>query len=274
MKAGRTKVFEGVTDASGRFVTTPLEPGLYTFELRIPKGFVSSARYFLALSGAKPVGDAMTSPAVPLMMQAQVRRLTSVRGQVTGRRVAVIPTIATTATGGTATTTTAGTTVATRVSATTPARTAGDVPAATVGARMSIGSRTIPARRTTAAPRSTGAVSATATPRTTTTPPAPRAMTAPRTAAAPPTNSGRAVATTRAATPTAAPATTTQGLAARPGNFEPRMINGRRHYWVPIAPGSTLGRWVPDRAGRPGATAAPAQSTAPRPSPSPSPRRR
>ncbi len=196
VKAGRASVFQGLTDASGRFVTAPLEPGIYTFEVRIPKNVVTPARYFLALSGAKPMGEALMKPGVPLLMQAQVRRLTSVRGQVTARRVIIVP-----ATG----TTTTSTTGANAGSATSTATTT--------------------AARTTTRPVSQEA---------------------------------------------AAPAPTSEGVASRPVGYQARMINGRRHYWVPIAPGSTLGRWMPDRVHGSRATtttAAPAQPSTPRPSP-------
>lgn len=65
-QASRT-LFKGITDASGRFFTTPLEPGVYTFELRRPKTALP-AQYFLLLSGAKPVSPATSDRRVVLRM--------------------------------------------------------------------------------------------------------------------------------------------------------------------------------------------------------------
>lgn len=247
VKSGRATVFEGITDATGRFVTPPLEPGVYSFEVRIPKGFVSSARYFLALSGAKPLGEAMTGPRVPLMMSAEVRRPTSVRGQVTGRRGAIAPATTTAQTAGATPTSgaTAPTATRTTTTASRPVHSSG---------RSAIGLRSAPAATTTPA----------------------RQAIAPR-ASSPAPVRGAFNPTRPPAAPTTGAAPGSQGLSARPGGFQPRIIDGRRHYWVPIAPGSTIGRWVPERSGRAAATTAPAtpvQRTVPRPTPTPSPRRR
>ena len=251
VKSGRTTVFEGITDATGRFVTPPLEPGVYSFEVRIPKGFVSTARYFLALSGAKPLGEAMTGPRVPLMMSAEVRRPTSVRGQVTGRRGAIATATTTAQTAGA--TPTSGTTAPTAPRTTTTTTASRPVPSS---GRSSIGLRSAPLATTT---------------------PVQRAI-APRTTSATPVR-GAFNPTRPPEAPTTGAAPGAQGLSARPAGFQPRIIDGRRHYWVPIAPGSTIGRWVPERSARAAATAAPAtpvQRTAPRatPTPTPSPRRR
>ncbi len=92
MASSSGTVFRGVTDGNGRFETTPLEPGVYFIQLRIPKTIAVPTRYTLALSGARPLGDALTGPGVALGMNAEVRRLGPVRGFVNGRRVAVAPT--------------------------------------------------------------------------------------------------------------------------------------------------------------------------------------
>jgi hypothetical protein len=249
VKAGRATVFDGITDGTGRFVTAPLEPGVYTFEVRIPKNVVPPpARYFLALSGAKPVGDPMMKKGVPLMMGAEVRRPTSVRGQVTARRVTIVP----------AATTTAAATPAVTAPATSAVRPT--YPGATIGLRS-------PPAAVTTAPSRTSATPAAARPA------------AARATAQPAPMMRRAATTTQ---PVAAPTqSTTGGLAVKPPTNEPRMINGRLHAWVPIAPGSTLGRWVPERAERsstatprPAATGRAMSSPQSTPKPSPTPRRR
>lgn len=180
LKQGRTKLFTGVTDASGRFTTTPLQPGIYTFELRALKT-APPAQYFLLLSGAKPVSTAMADKKAVLMMDAQVRSPRSVTGQVTARRLRIA---------------TPEGTAAAPASVAAPARTAVSVQPATSGR--------VAARAQT--------------------PTATRAR--------------------QAAPAGAAPAI---GLVPRPVGYQAKMINGRPHIWMPIAPGSTLGRWVPGR---------------------------
>ena len=292
VKAGRATVFEAVTDATGRFVTAPLEPGLYSFEVRIPKNVVTPARYFLALSGAKPVGEAMMMPGVPLMMQAQVRRPVSVRGQVTARRVVIVPAAgATTGTGtaqGQSTTTTAG--GVSRVASPGYSVPAGRTPAAPTtftrqpsSAAASIGVRTTPRTVSTPPPRPLGSTPISRPPPITRATPAPTARPLMRNTPPPLVPAPRRTSTlarpATAQTAPAAPQPNAAGLSQRPANSQPRMINGRLHVWVPIAPGSTLGRWLPDRAERPRSTQAAAPATAaqpakPKPSPSPTPRRR
>jgi len=84
-----TAVFEGITDGTGRFVTPPLAPDLYTIELRSLKT-AAPARYFLALSGARPVGQAMGN-LMALKMQAQVTSTKPVTGEVRALRVVLVP---------------------------------------------------------------------------------------------------------------------------------------------------------------------------------------
>ena len=192
VKQGRTKLFTGVTDGSGRFTTVPLQPGVYTFELRALKT-APPAQYFLLLSGAKPVSTAMADKKAVLMMDAQVRTPRSVTGQVTARRLRIAtPEGAAAAPAG----------VAAPVSAATPA---------------AAGTAAAPARTAVAV----------------------QPATASRVAAQP------QMATPRQAAPSAAASAT--GLAPRPVGYQTKMINGRPHIWMPIAPGSTLGRWVPGR---------------------------
>ena len=72
----------------------------------------------------------------------------------------------------------------------------------------------------------------------------------------------------------AAPSTST--FAGRPPGYPTRMINGIPHDWVPIAPGSTLGRWLPTR-GVQSPAAAPSAIRKPptaKPSPTPTPKPR
>ncbi len=83
---GSAVVFRGVTDAKGRFQTGPLEPGVYTIEVRtVPNTPPTSARFFLALAGAKPLGDATFRPGVAVAMNASVRNPAGIRGQVSAR---------------------------------------------------------------------------------------------------------------------------------------------------------------------------------------------
>lgn len=90
VKKGGLTAFKGLTDGEGKFNTAALEPGIYQFEVRGPK-IVGPARYFLALAGARPVGETMTNADGDLAMQAEVKRLTSVRGQVRATRVLRLP---------------------------------------------------------------------------------------------------------------------------------------------------------------------------------------
>jgi hypothetical protein len=116
--SGDTTVYKGYTDGTGRFETTPLEPGIYIFQLRIPRTMITPCRYTLVLGGARPLGDALVGAGVALGMNAQVRRPGPVRGQVTGRRVILVP--PTTATAGTATATKTNGPAGTRTSVTLP----------------------------------------------------------------------------------------------------------------------------------------------------------
>ena len=170
--SGGSVVFEGITDAEGRFATTPLPPGIYTFEVRVPKTIGTESRYFLALSGAKPITQPLMRRDVAIMMDARVRSARSVRGQVTARHVTIF---------------------------TQPA-------SASPGANPA----SVPARVAPAA-----------------------AARAPAASTATPSSAG-------------------------PSAYQQRVINGRRHVWEPLAPGSRLGRWVPEQ---PSALRAPAASS-------------
>lgn len=197
-KIGRTVVFQGLTDGTGRFTTGPLEPGIYTFEVRVPKTIITPARYFLALSGAKPVSEPMMGPGLALSMNAQVRSARQVRGQVTGRRVIIVP---------------AQPASASSASVANPTASSTAISAANRGSAVSAAA---PGRGP--APASGAITSATAVVRPETT-----------------------TSSTAAAPGVPAP----QGLTERPSSYQPRIINGRVHVWQAIAPGSTLGRWVP-----------------------------
>ena len=203
VKQGRTKVFTGITDGSGRFTTVPVEPGVYTFELRALKT-APPAQYFLLLSGAKPVSAPIADKKAVLTMDAQVRTARSVTGQVTARRLRILaPADTASATGAPA------------------AVTAPPTPAATPTAFLS--------RAQAAAVGRTAAPARVAVPVRATAPAgAPQQSTAPNQAAP-------------------AGATPASGPVPRPSGAGQKMINGKPHVWVPIAPGSTVGRWVPAR---------------------------
>lgn len=230
MKQGRTKVFTGITDVTGRFTTPPIEPGVYTFELRALKT-APPAQYFLILSGAKPVTAAMADKNAVLMMNAQVRTARSVTGQVTARRLRIVPPADASA------------------AANQPAMTLAPTPAATPTAVLSRSQAVAVGR--TAAPARVAVPARIVTPTR-----AGTVTTAPAAVPAPPVRAAaqmRTAAPVRAASPSAprnqaAPAATpTSGLVPRPVGYQSKMINGRPHVWVPMAPGSTLGRWVPGR---------------------------
>jgi hypothetical protein len=89
-KSGKVTIFQAITDGEGKFSTPPLEPGIYLFEVRGPK-IIGATRYFLSLAGARPAGETLTDAAGNLAMQAEVRRPTSVRGQVRATRVLRLP---------------------------------------------------------------------------------------------------------------------------------------------------------------------------------------
>ena len=299
-KQGSRTVLKVITDPAGRFATGPLEPGVYTFEIRSHK-MAPPAHYFLALAGAKPISLPMIKPGVDLSMDAQVRAAAGVRGQVTARRLRIVaptppmppnqlapPSAAVTrqtaAVSGVAT---RGTMLkpapspAVAVPAASPAvpRTG---PTATALARSAAAASGAPPTRAVlatraAAPnaaqlpgdviaRSVPSARPTATPsrvigRTASPAPAPvvtenragvarRAQTINRVAA-------RNAASAAAARPdrpalsarSGAPRPTTTPAprsAPAPSAYRTRMINGKPHVWVPLAPGSTLGRWVPE----------------------------
>ncbi len=268
VKQGRTTIFTAITDASGRFTTVPVEPGVYTFELRVLKT-APPAHYFLILSGAKPVTAAMADKDAVLMMDAQVRTARSVTGQVTARRLRIAAPAGTTPTTTqpaavplTPTPAATPTAFLSRSQATAVGRTAAPARVA-VPARMVTRSRAgtltpppapMPAASTRAAAPALVARPAVAAPAQVSAPPrASRpAVAAPMRSAAP----ARVAAPTRVAAPAASSAPRQaapvsarppSGLVPRPAGEGTKIINGVPHVWAPIAPGSTLGRWVPGR---------------------------
>ncbi|MEP6809460.1 MAG: hypothetical protein ABI992_04400 [Chthoniobacterales bacterium] len=115
-----------VTDEKGRFQTGPLEPGVYTIEVRtVANTPPTSGRYFLALVGGRPLGDARIRSGVALAMEVQVRNSAGIKGQVTARGFIYVPRRSTTATTGNA--------VSTMPSL--PSKPAGTVPHASASAR-------------------------------------------------------------------------------------------------------------------------------------------
>jgi hypothetical protein len=161
--------------------------------VRVPKTIITPARYFLALSGAKPISEPMMGRDVALSMDARVRSTRAVRGQVTARRVIIVPA---------------------------PTASASPSPAAAS-----------PSANRVAAPRPT---------------PTPAVA------------ASRPVAVGTIAAATGVP----QPLIHRPGDYRPRIINGKMHVWQAIAPGSTLGRWVAERPERSRMDAQPTPSPA------------
>ena len=272
VKGGGT-VFKGYTDERGRFETTPLEPGVYIFQLRIPKTMITPARYTLALSGARPLGDALVGGGVALALNAEVRRSGPVRGHVNGRRVIIVPAPAPLTAGAATPSPTVNRPVATRTMATPPR--------SGINSTMtSTATQSAPARSSVAAaPVNRTAV---ATPSPTMNNPA-----VTRTMATPPRSSISSVptATSTASLPLRATLASTASstapapprLVPRPANSQPRIVNGRRYVWVASAPNSNLGYWAPDNIGVQPANAArtnvPTAQPVRAPSPSPTPRR-
>lgn len=305
--SGRTVVFKGYTDEHGRFETTPLPPGVYNFQLRIPKTITTPARYSLALSGARPMGDALVGPGVAVAMSAEVRRVTTVKGQASGRRVILVPATppATAATNSaTNSTTTLAPSNNLAVASNRPPNTASYM-AAAPGARTNTApisnTRTAPTAMSAAAAATppkpaityvagrppTGTTSASTTPvaglNSGTTPVVRQSTSAASTTTAgrpivsspgakpgdktkPPTSvSQQRVVSPGAvslspATPQTAPASsqfasnasrapgpqTSGAPLSRAATYPPKIINGKRYIWVPVAPGSNQGRWVPE----------------------------
>ncbi len=214
---GSSIVFRGFTDGQGRFATGPLEPGVYTVELRTPKGAPpTSARYFLALAGAKPLGDAVIRPGVALAMQAQVRRGTGIKGQVSARggMVYVQP------------------------------------PSPTPAVSRNIGMVTppVPLAQATPAPR---------IPLRRPSPtPAPSPVVRLAAAKLPAVPNAPAPRVNNPTPPRLVPANSPAPLPT-PATYPPRIINGQRYFWTPIAPGSKLGRWISETVSAPPAAAAP-----------------
>lgn len=205
-RQGSTILYRGFTNDRGRFSTGPLQPGIYTIDvLTVPNTPPTSARYFLSLSGAKPVGEATLRPGIAVSMDASVRRPTSIKGQVTAR-----------------------------------------------GGVVYVRPREAVEASTPAAP----------------TPPRlnPFAVPTPSPAAG-----LRGSAPNTAARPTPVPprmAPQAKPLSAYP----PRVINGKTYYWVPVSPGSNMGRWLTEEAAR--AAASGLSRPAAKPSPTPTRRQR
>lgn len=313
---GSTTVFKGYTDEHGKFETTPLAPGVYSFQLRIPKTIITSARYTIALSGARPLGDALIGPGVALGMNAEVRRPGPVRGHVNALR-ALVPV---------STTTTANAATPSKVNGPVATRTMAALPSANSPTRRVTSTQPAPVRTTPSSAAVTTTRAATPTP-TTSGADASRTMTArpqsgmnstagtstqsapvratqasapaqstgaatppskvngpgaTRTMAAPPRNGISSAATAMSTpAPTVRPTPTStlpanaeapSHLEPRPAITQPRIIDGRRCVWVPIA-GTNLGHWMPDNTGaqstntsRSGVPTAPSPRRAPSPS--------
>ncbi|MDQ6626714.1 MAG: carboxypeptidase regulatory-like domain-containing protein [Verrucomicrobiota bacterium] len=219
---GGTAVFRTVTDATGQFTTGDLEPGEYQIDVRGVK-VVPPVRYFLVLSGARPLGQTLTNAGGDLAMQAQVRRLTSIRGQVSASRIIVLPGLN-------------QPTNATSAGAATPASLNNVRPVAMTAAAdqrpSAVGAGTqgrSPSTATTSnSATSVGRSAAAAAPSNT-----PRSAVAVASSSAHPT----------AASPTAPAASASTAATPVTGS---KIIGGKRYIWVPSAPGSKLGHWVPE----------------------------
>ena len=320
---GSATVFRGVTDGRGRFETGPLEPGIYTIEVRISKTAPpTSARYFLAIAGAKPLGDAMIRPGVALAIGAQVRTSAGIRGQVSARGVVYVPAPSSSPASGNRSAVTAnvapqrtpapGPNVLNRPATANPpvvsartqaaARTVAAPPPAAMStvaspqaavAKRPAGnppkinngrpSPTPAASRASIANVSAPAPNATAlrtpTPAPSTGPVARLATSSRPVTGNPPAASARTQAVARtvpAPSPTALATVTNpeSALVRRPAGYQPRIINGRRYFWMPSAPGGNWGRWMPESVSRPAINAtrssnASAPQASPRPSPTP-----
>ena len=240
VKNGSSTVFRGVTDGSGKFYTPPLAAGTYLFDVRGPKALAPN-RYFLALSGARPLGEAMTNTAGDLAMQAEVRDGKSVRGQVRAFRVLRNPLPM-------------------------------DPAMASTSSASGVGFQNAPVPSGPSGYYAPSSQIATTRP-VMTAPPA-SMQTAARPAAAAQTTA-RPVTTNQMPVNTSAPAAPS---AARPATPLPLMIGGKRFIWVATTPGSTAGRWVLDKrqpsASQPSASqATPVKRPSPTASPTPSSRR-
>ncbi|MDQ6765011.1 MAG: carboxypeptidase-like regulatory domain-containing protein [Verrucomicrobiota bacterium] len=241
---GGATVFKCITDATGQFTTGDLEPGEYRIEVRGVK-VVPPVRYFLVLSGARPLGETFTDAGGDLAMRAQVRRPTTIRGQVSANRIIVLAGLnpAANATSPGAATTTSGSLSNPRPAA--PTAAAGQMPAVGAGAPVRFGA---PPAASTSATSTSRSASRTTTPANASNP-SPAGGASARSAQGP-------LQTTSRATTSAAPAPLTGS----------RIIGGKRYIWIPSPPGSNLGHWVPETS-QPGArdaakpTGAAAQTT-------------
>lgn len=224
---GSAVVFHGVTDGKGRFETGPLDPGVYTIEVRTaPNTPPSSARFFLSLGGAKPLGEATMRPGVALAMNATVRNPAGIRGQVSARGGIVY--------------------VRSSALANAEPRSNPSPPPNTSPLR--------PTSQFTPAP-----------------PPPSNRPVAPNPSVASGGNQAAARALP-ASSPTAAVVGPESPLVRRPPGYQPKIINGRRYFWTPIAAGSNLGRWLPESVARP-VGAEPAKTNPPPTKASPTPSR-
>ena len=303
VKNGGTTVFRGVTDGSGKFYTPPLAPGTYLFDVRGPK-VLAPNRYFLALAGARPLGETMTNAAGDLAMQAEVRQGKSVRGQVRAFRVLrnplpVDPALASASSA-------SGTGFQNAPVPTGPsgyAAPSAQWAATNSSAAMSNAARVQPTPRPLTTSTTAARVQSTSRPVATSTAvarvqPTPRPLTTSTTAARVQSNSRPVatspavarvqptprVATARSATRTAAvppaarpPVTrqmsTTAAVPAKPSVASsavplPLIIGGKRYIWMPTTAGSTVGRWVLDKRQPSVGTGAPVKRPIPTPTPS------
>ena len=62
---------------------------------------------------------------------------------------------------------------------------------------------------------------------------------------------------TQATRPTRDPVSPESDFVQRPASSQPKIINGRRYFWVPTSAGSNLGRWMPESVARPVRSASP-----------------
>ncbi|MFN2476242.1 MAG: hypothetical protein ABR526_07885 [Chthoniobacterales bacterium] len=211
---GGATVFKGITDTTGQFTTDTLEPGEYQVEVRGPK-VVPPVRYFLILSGARPMGQTITNAAGDLGLEAQVRRPVSIRGQVSSSRIIVLNNPVPPANPSPSSATRV------RVPSAQPVATMAPTRAPTVASTASASgpSGVRPIASSSTPPSSWGSAPASPNP----------AMTAMR--------SNPATQSSPLRTPAAA---TVSIIGAQPS----RTIDGKRYIWLPSAPGSKLGRWV------------------------------
>ena len=241
VKTGGAAVFTTITDGTGQFATGDLEPGQYLIEVRGPK-VVPPVRYFLVLSGARPVGQTLTNAGGDLAMQAQVRRPTSIRGQVSASRIIVLPGLNP---AGSATISAGATTPVSPINARQPAPIAAlrQTPVTTVAGMQARSPSTVVTTPSTL-PATRPTVAAPANP---TRPNVAASANATRPAVAAPSNATRPVPPTGSSVrSTPLPLQQAPRVTRSPSITGSRIIGGKRYIWVPSAPGSNLGHWVPE----------------------------